>query len=79
MTKLDVAAGLLRAVGGLIGARRYRPVRPGRDGGLHFGETSVASRLVYGLVGPSAVYVVGSFQPGNGGHRRTGCVPATLG
>ena len=60
MKKLDVVAGVLLVVGGLnwglVAIARFDLVAT--VFGLDFGETSVASRLVYGLVGLSAVYVL---------------------
>jgi uncharacterized protein len=63
MRKLDLLAAALVLVGGLnwglvavadfdLVARIF--------GGMDFGETNAASRVVYGLVGLAAVYGVGS-------------------
>lgn len=58
MKKLDVVAAVLLVVGGLnwalVGAARFDPVAA--IFGMHFGETSVLSSVVYLLVGLSAVY-----------------------
>ncbi len=60
MKKIDVVAGVLLVVGGLnwglVAIARFDLVAA--VFGLDFGETSVASRLVYGLVGLSAVYAL---------------------
>lgn len=60
MKELDIAAAVLVAVGGL----NWGLVALGEFDlvatlvGLEFGETNAASRMVYGLVGLSAVYQV---------------------
>jgi hypothetical protein len=58
MNTLDLAAGALTAVGGvnwgLVGAGRFDLVA--KLTGNDFGETNVASRVVYGLVGAAAGY-----------------------
>jgi uncharacterized membrane protein YuzA (DUF378 family) len=60
MRKLDVLAGLLLVVGGLnwglVAIDRFDLVA--WIVGLEFGQTNVASRIVYGLVGLAAVYEV---------------------
>ncbi len=62
MKKLDVLAAVLVLVGGLnwglVAVARFDLVAWifGKD----FGETTAASRIVYGLVGLAAVYGVGS-------------------
>jgi uncharacterized membrane protein YuzA (DUF378 family) len=62
MKKLDVVAGALLIVGGLnwglVAIARFDLVAWifGKD----FGGTNVASRIVYGLVGLSAVYAIGA-------------------
>jgi uncharacterized membrane protein YuzA (DUF378 family) len=60
MKKLDVLAAVLVAVGGinwgLVAVSEFDLVAT--LVGLEFGETNAASRLVYGLVGISAVYQV---------------------
>ncbi len=40
--------------------------------GLDFGETNAATRIVYGLVGVSAVYAIGVLIAGRGYSRRGG-------
>ena len=63
MKKLDLAAAALVLVGGLnwglVGVARFDLVA-WIFGGMDFGETNAASRIVYGLVGLAAVYGVGS-------------------
>jgi uncharacterized protein len=58
MKKLDVVAAVLLVIGGLnwalVGAARLDLVAA--IFGMHFGETSVLSSVVYLLVGLSAVY-----------------------
>jgi uncharacterized membrane protein YuzA (DUF378 family) len=60
MKKLDIAAAVLVAVGGLnwglVALAKFDLVAT--LVGLDFGETNAASRVVYGLVGASAVYQV---------------------
>jgi len=62
MKKLDVLAAVLVLVGGLnwglVAVARFDLVAWifGKD----FGDTTAASRIVYGLVGLAAVYGVGS-------------------
>jgi uncharacterized membrane protein YuzA (DUF378 family) len=60
MKKLDILAAVLVAVGGLnwglVALAELDLVAA--LVGLEFGETNAASRLVYGLVGASAVYQV---------------------
>jgi uncharacterized membrane protein YuzA (DUF378 family) len=60
MKKLDIAAAVLVAVGGLnwglVALAKFDLVAT--LVGLDFGETNAASRVVYGLVGLSAVYQV---------------------
>jgi uncharacterized protein len=60
MKKLDILAAVLVAVGGinwgLVAVAEFDLVAT--LVGLEFGETNAASRLVYGLVGASAVYQV---------------------
>ncbi len=59
MRKLDVVAAALVLVGGLnwglVAVARFDLVA-WIFGGMHFGDTSIASRIVYGLVGLAAVY-----------------------
>lgn len=82
MKKLDVVAGVLLGVGGLnwglVAIARFDLVAT--VFGLDFGETSVASRLVYGLVGLSAVYVLAQLPAiRQRWAPRSAGVPATLG
>jgi uncharacterized protein len=60
MKKLDIAAAVLVAVGGLnwglVAVAKFDLVAA--LVGLDFGETNAVSRVVYGLVGASAVYQV---------------------
>ena len=59
MKKLDVVAAVLLIVGGLnwglVAIARFDLVAA--VFGLSFGETNAVTRLVYGLVGLSAVYL----------------------
>ena len=59
MKKLDVAAMILLIVGGLnwglVALAEFDLVA--EIFGMGFGETNVASRIVYGLVGLSALYM----------------------
>jgi uncharacterized membrane protein YuzA (DUF378 family) len=70
MRKLDVLATVLVLVGGLnwglVAVARFDLVA-WIFGGMDFGQTSIASRIVYGLVGLAAVYGVASLL----GARRT--------
>jgi uncharacterized membrane protein YuzA (DUF378 family) len=60
MKKLDITAAVLVAVGGinwgLVALAKFDLVAT--LVGLDFGQTNAASRVVYGLVGASAVYQV---------------------
>jgi len=60
MKKLDIAAAVLVAVGGLnwglVAVAKFDLVAA--LVGLDFGQTNAASRVVYGLVGASALYQV---------------------
>ena len=60
MKKMDILAAVLVAVGGinwgLVAVAKFDLVAALL--GLDFGETNAASRVVYGLVGASAVYQV---------------------
>ena len=60
MKKLDIASAVLVAVGGinwgLVALAKFDVV--GTLVGLDFGQTNAASRVIYGLVGASAVYQV---------------------
>ena len=62
MKKLDLAAAALVLVGGLnwglVGVAKFDLVA-WIFGGMDFGETNAASRVVYGLVGLAAAYGVG--------------------
>ena len=62
MKKLDLLATVLVLVGGLnwglVAVARFDLVA--WIFGLDFGQTDVASRVVYGLVGLAAVYGIGS-------------------
>jgi uncharacterized membrane protein YuzA (DUF378 family) len=64
MKKLDVIAAVLLVVGGLnwalVGAARFDLVAA--IFGMHFGETSVLSSVVYLLVGLSALYQAVSWK-----------------
>jgi len=61
MKKLDLLAHTLVVVGalnwGLVGVARFDLVA-WILGGMDFGETSIASRIVYSLVGVAAVYSI---------------------
>jgi uncharacterized protein len=63
MKKLDILAATLVLVGGLnwglVGLAKFDLVA-WIFGGMEFGETNAASRVVYGLVGLAAVYGIGS-------------------
>ena len=60
MKKLDVVSAVLVIVGalnwGLVGLARFDLVAA--VFGMSFGETNAITRVVYGLVGLSAVYLV---------------------
>jgi len=62
MKKLDLLAATLLVVGGLnwglVAVAEFDLVA--WIFGLEFGETNAASRIVYGLVGLSALYAIGS-------------------
>ncbi len=64
MKKLDVLATVLLVIGGLnwalVGVARFDLVAT--IFGMHFGETSALSSLVYLLVGLSAVYQAVSWK-----------------
>ena len=79
MKKLDLAAAALVLVGGLnwglVGVARFDLVA-WIFGGMEFGETNAASRIVYGLVGLAAVYGIGSLLTAG---RRSSIRPATAG
>ena len=65
MKKLDTLALVLTAVGGLnwglVGLFRFDLVAA-VFGGMEFGETNVASRIVYTVVGLSAAYLLGRIR-----------------
>jgi uncharacterized membrane protein YuzA (DUF378 family) len=79
MKKLDLLATTLVLVGGLnwglVGLAKFDLVA-WIFGGMDFGETNAASRVVYGLVGLAAVYGVGSLLTAA---RRPSNRPATVG
>ena len=62
MKKLDLLAAMLLIVGGLnwglVAVAKFDLVA--WVFGLEFGQTNAASRVVYALVGLSAVYAIGS-------------------
>jgi len=64
MKKLDLIAVVLLVVGGLnwglVALARFDLVAA--VSGLDFGETNALTRIVYGLVGLSAVYVAAQFR-----------------
>jgi uncharacterized protein len=79
MKKLDVLAATLVLVGGLnwglVGVAKFDLVA-WIFGGMEFGETNAASRVVYSLVGVAAVYGIGSLLSSA---RRPRTQPATAG
>ena len=78
MKKLDALAAALVLVGGLnwgLVAMAEFDLVAWICGGMEFGETNAASRLVYGLVGLAAIYGIGSLLTA----RRTSARPATAG
>lgn len=78
MKKLDALAAALVLVGGLnwglVAVAEFDLVA-WIFGGMEFGETNAASRVVYGLVGLAAVYGIGSLLTA----RRTSTSPVTAG
>jgi uncharacterized membrane protein YuzA (DUF378 family) len=64
MKKLDLLAGVLVIVGalnwGLVAVAEFDLVA-WIFGGMEFGETNAASRVIYGLVGLAGVYCIASF------------------
>ncbi len=62
MKRLDIAAAALLIIGGLnwglVAIAQFDLVAA--LFGLEFGETNVATRIVYGLVGLAAVYAIGA-------------------
>ena len=79
MKKLDVLAATLVLVGGLnwglVGVAKFDLVA-WIFGGMEFGETNAASRIVYSLVGVAAVYGMVSLLSSV---RRVRTRPATAG
>jgi uncharacterized membrane protein YuzA (DUF378 family) len=73
MKKLDTLALILTIVGGLnwglVGLFRFDLVAA-IFGGMEFGETNLASRIVYVAVGLSAVYLLGRIRVLLGGWER---------
>jgi uncharacterized protein len=71
--KLDTLALVLTTVGalnwGLVGLFRFDLVAA-IFGGMEFGETNLASRIVYSVVGLSAVYLLGRIRALVGGWDR---------
>ncbi len=63
MKKLDLLAATLLVVGGLnwglVGLAKFDLVA-WIFGGMDFGETNAATRVIYGLVGLAAAYGIGS-------------------
>lgn len=78
MKKLDALAAALVLVGGLnwglIAVAKFDLVA-WIFGGMEFGETNAASRVVYGLVGLAGVYCIAAFFAA----RRTERRPVTAG
>lgn len=78
MKKLDILAGVLVIVGalnwGLVAVAEFDLVA-WIFGGMEFGETNAASRVIYGLVGLAGLYCIASFLVG----RRTERRPVTAG
>jgi uncharacterized membrane protein YuzA (DUF378 family) len=73
--KLDTLALVLTGVGGLnwglVGLFRFDLVAA-VFGGMEFGETNLASRVVYTLVGVSAAYLLGRMPALVGSRERVG-------
>jgi len=71
--KLDTLALVLTTVGalnwGLVGLFRSDLVAA-VFGGMEFGETNLASRIVYSVVGLSAIYLLGRIRAVVGGWER---------
>jgi uncharacterized membrane protein YuzA (DUF378 family) len=79
MKNLNVLAGILVLVGGLnwgLVAIAEFDLVAWICGGLDFGETNTVSRVVYGLVGLAAVYLIGSLLTAS---RRSGMRAAPAG
>jgi uncharacterized protein len=72
--KLDTLALILTIVGGLnwglVGLFHFDLVAA-IAGGMSFGETNVLSRIIYTLVGVSAVYLLGRARALIGGRERS--------
>jgi uncharacterized protein len=74
MKKIDIASAALRIVGGLnwglVALANFDLVAT--IFGLDFGQTNVATRIVYGLVGLAAVYQITQLRalPARWGARR---------
>jgi uncharacterized protein len=77
MRKLDLLAATLVLVGGLnwglVAVAKFDLVA-WICGGMDFGQTNVASRIIYGLVGLAAVYGIVALL----GVGRTSARPATV-
>jgi uncharacterized protein len=77
--KLDLLAATLVLVGGLnwglVAVAKFDLVA-WICGGLDFGQTNAASRVIYGLVGLAAVYGIGSLLTAT---RRPGAHAAAVG
>lgn len=73
MKKLDTLALVLTIVGGLnwglVGLFRFDLVAA-IFGGMEFGETNLASRIIYTAVGVSAVYLLSRIRALLGGRER---------
>ena len=73
LKKLDTLAFVLTIVGGLnwglVGLFRFDLVAA-IFGGMEFGETNLASRIIYTAVGLSAVYLLGRIRALLGGWER---------
>jgi uncharacterized protein len=78
MRKLDTLALVLTIVGGLnwglVGLFRFDLVAA-VFGGMEFGETNLASRIIYAAVGLSAVYLLSRIRAFIGDKER---VPSTV-
>ena len=65
MRKLNALAAILTIVGGLnwglVGLFKFDLVAAA-FGGMHFGEVNVASRIIYALVGLSALYLASQLR-----------------
>ena len=65
MRKLNAAAAILTIVGGLnwglVGLFRFDLVAA-VFGGMHFGEVNLGSRIIYTLVGLSALYLASQLR-----------------